>query len=355
MKKHVDVFRRMTLFVFLVFSFSPLIATELELEKKSSLSASATLSNSLGVGTFVSGYGQVPSLTSSLTIAPSFALPRFAGLSQMDLSASASLNWWWLNSMSTSSFNAHNRLSYSDISLSLSAPKIVNFDRLGISFSPNIGLTAPISKISMALNRVLGFQMGSNIAYQKSDFSVGWLPSFSTWVHSGAAMTAPCGEAGASSALPPVINPQNINFELDQYLQELVITRSEERNSNRSCLVKGRQTIGMLSNTVNAAWAPGRHNLSFSFGWYINYLRALSNKPDLRADHASTQNFTEATLGRIAYSYRIPVDFDLVVGGGVISYQASFSKQGNLNFPFFDFVTPGKNQTQFFLQLTAGI
>ena len=346
MKKYIAIFA--------LFCFSA-TATEIKIAKKSSFSGSATLGNSLGIGTFVSGYGQVPSLTSSLTVTPAYALPKFSGFPALNLSASGSLNWWWLQSISTSAFNANNRISYSDISLTLSAPKIVNFSDIGLSLSANIGLTAPISKISRTLNRMSGFKVGGDFSYQKADFSVAWLPSFATWAYSNAAMTGPCREAGRGSVLPPVINPQNINFELDQYLQELVISRSEERNSDGTCLVVGRQTVGVLSNSVRAVWAPGRHNVSLSFAWYINYLRPLSNNPSLAGEHASLQNFTQATLGQLAYAYQIPVGFDLSISGGIMSYQASFSKQGNFNFPFFDFVTPGKNQTQFFLQLTAGI
>lgn len=355
MRKHIDVSRRLSIFAIFLFCFSPLTATELKLEEKSPLSGSATLGNSLGIGTFVAGHGQVPSLTSSLTVTPAYALPKVSGMPTLNLSAFASMNMWWLKSYSTSAFNASNRISYSDITLTLSAPKIVNFSDIGLSLSSNIGLTAPISKISRTLNRMAGFQVGGDVTYQKSAFSVSWFPAFSTWAYSGAAMTGPCREVGEGSVLPPVINPQDINFGLDQYLQELVISRSEERNSDGTCLVVGRQTIGMLSNAMRAAWAPGRHNVALSFAWYINYLRPLSSNPSLVGDHASLQNFTQATLGKLSYAYQIPVGFDLSVSGGIMSYQASFSKQGNFNFPFFDFVTPGKNQTQLFFQITAGI
>jgi hypothetical protein len=358
MKKHVDASRRVTILAVFLFYFTPLTATELrelKLEKTNNFHASATLNNSLGVGTFVSGYGQVPSLISSLTVSPSFLLPKLGKLPQMNLAAIASLNWRWLDSFASSNFNMNNRLSYSDVTFILSSSKILNFPDAGIFLDAAADLMVPISKPSRTLNRLVGFKVNTVVYYRKSDFYISWIPSFSSWIHSNAAMTGPCRETGSGSALPPVINPQNIDFELDQYLQELVISRIEERNSDGTCLVAGRQTIGSLTNTMQVRWAPGRHSISLSFGWHINYLRSLSNNTAFKGEHASLQNFTQATLGQVSYAYRIPVDFDLVISGGIVSYQASYSKQGTFNFPFFDFVTPGKNQTQFFLALTAGI
>jgi len=45
----------------------------------------------------------------------------------------------------------------------------------------------------------------------------------------------------------------------------------------------------------------------------------------------------------------------VVISAGVLSWQAAYDQSGRLAFPFFDFVTPGNNQTQVFLQATVGI
>jgi hypothetical protein len=319
------------------------------------LGVDATLSNSVGIGSFIAGYGQVPSFSTSLTLMPHYDVPRFLGMPKMILSATGSLSWWWADSYFTSAFNQRNRLLYSDVSLNLNAPNALEFESIGLSISPSINISVPISKMSRTLNRVLGAGISGNVHWAKDQFSVSWMPAFSAWIYGGPSLTMPCGETGSAKPLPPVINPQNANFDLEQYMQTLVVSREEERNSDGTCNIAGRQTLGMLSNIASVSWSPGAHGVSLALGWYINFLRPLADRPDLKGIGATGQGFSEATMGRIAYSYTIPVDFNLVVSGGVLSYQAAYDKQGRLSFPFFDFVTPGRNQTQFFIQLTAGI
>lgn len=337
--------------IILSFTSAPLLS----FENKTNFNVGTTLSNSVGIGTFVAGYSQIPQLTSSLSLSPEYQLPPIANLPPMSLYADATLGWWWLNSYYTSQAEVNNRFTFSDVSFGLSAPKIVDLKNINLSLSPYVEAIFPLSKSSQSLNRYVGVSLGFSLGYKLDDFSFSYSPAFSTWAYGNSAITVPCSEAGLKNNLPPVVNPQNIDFDLDQYLQELTMGPTQAMNSDGICQVAGRQSVGVLSNSAKVAWSRDGHSISVKFGWYINFLRPLEKRPELRGEYASNQQFTEATLGKIAYSYKIPVDFDLSIGVGIVSYQAMFSKEGKLNFPFFDFVTPGKNQTEFYLNLTAGI
>lgn len=326
-----------------------------EVSEKYPLGIDATLSNSVGIGTFLTGYGNVPSFATSLTLMPHYDLPKFRSLPRMILSAAASINWWWLDSYYTSAFNQRNRFLYSDLSLNLTMPNALEIPSANLSFAPNISVNVPISQLSRSFNRILGLGVGANLNWSASHFSVAWMPSLSGWLYSSPNLTMACGESGGAKPMPPIINPQNSDYDLSQYMQTLVLSRSGEQNADGTCNIVGRQSLGTLSNLLAFGWSPGAHNISVALGWYLSFLRPLEDRPDLTGIAASGQGFSEATMGRIAYSYTIPVDFNLVISGGVLSYQAIFDKQARISFPFFDFVTPGRNQTQFFIQLAAGI
>jgi hypothetical protein len=167
-------------------------------------------------------------------------------------------------------------------------------------------------------------------------------------------MTVPCREIKNASPLPSVVNPLDSNFALANYAQNIAFNRGQT-GSDDTCMVDGRHTIGTMGNMASLAWSPGNHELSVGLGWYVNFARPLEPRADLLGMNASSFGLSDSTMGRIAYSYIIPVDFSLVVSGGVQSFQSTYSKDHHFNFPFFDFVTPGKNQTQIFIQLTAGI
>ncbi len=323
------------------------------LDKKAQfpLGASFSVTNSVGIGTFVPGYRQTPLFTTSLFFSPHYNLPQFWHAPQMVLSAGVSMDVAWLDSYQTSVSDYIRRPKFSDVSLSLAMPKGFVIDQIGLSFMPRIGAIFPASAMSRALNRLVGLSIGGTVQWKKSDFAIGWSPGFTGYIHSGPAKTLPCNYTN----LPPVINPYDSDFALEDYMLGFVAGRGDQRNSDGTCNVSGRQALGILKNALSVSYSPSRHSLSAGVEWHIAFLRPLADAPDLQGTYASGQNFTEAVLGKIAYSYQLPVAFDLALSGGVLSYQASYAKNGNINFPFFDFVTPGKNQTQFFVDVQMGI
>jgi hypothetical protein len=312
---------------------------------------STSLGNSIGIGTFVADYARVPSWTTSLSINPSYQIPQFWGLPRISVSAFEMLTTWWLNSYRTTDNDAQNRLALSDLNLNVSMPEILNFESTGFSLGANLGLQAPVSTFSRNINRILGFSADMPVSWSKWGFHARFTPSVSAWAYSDTNIRVPC-----LSMSSPMVNPYDASADIGQMIQGLSIVRNgDERLGDGQCLAVGRQNIWSLNNGVSLGWSNPNHSVSVSLNWMINFLRPLADRPELRNESASGQNFTEATSGRIAYAYTLPIETNLVLSAGVMSWQSSLDSAGRVTFPFFDFVTPGNNQTQIFVQATVGI
>lgn len=312
---------------------------------------STSLGNSVGIGTFVTGYAQTPSWSTSLSLNPSYKLPAFWGIPRITLSAYEFISVWWLDSYLTSATNAQNRVVFSDLNLNAAMAKILDSKTTGISLGASTGVWVPVSAFSRNINRVLGLTVSAPVAWNKFGFNIGYTPSVSGWIYSSPNISAPC-----LNMPPATINPYDNSLNIDQAIQGLSIAGSgSENQGDGQCIVSGRQNTWSLSNSLSAGWSNKNHGVSAGLTWYINFLRRLSERPDLRSSNAVSQNFNEATMGRIAYSYTVPIDTSLVFSAGIMSWQSSVDSEGKLTFPFFDFVTPGRNQTQVFVQATVGI
>ena len=315
--------------------------------KQKDWSLSTSLSNSVGLGTFVAGHANNPAWSTSISISPSYQFKSFWGLPRINLSASQTIGFWWLENRHTSATDFENRVSFSDLNITASMSGILRAEEAGVSLGASLGTLFPTSLLSRRINRVMAFELNLPLRWSKWGFSAGWTPGVSSWIYSNPNISAPCFHV-----LPGAFNPNDINADVEQILQGLAISRNV---GNGRCLVAGRQTVASLSNMFSAGWANDNHSVSFGFGWFLSFLRPLAERPETRGEWASGQNFTEALLGRIAYSYTVPLEVPVIITSGVSTYQASYSKSGKLNFPFFDFVTPGNNQTQFFVQATVRI
>jgi len=328
--------------------------------RKLPVSVNASLSNSVGIGTFVAGYRKMPSWSSTLSLSPSYKVPVFLGLPKSSVSASIGLDVSWLQSYATSGQVAKRQVRVSDVGLGWSMPKAIHFESIDVALSPKLGATLPISIMSRAQNRVMGFSGGLSIGWAASDFSASWSPSASGWLHSGAMRTFSCRAVSnpyndGEVALPPVINPNDPDANIEDYMLPSVAYRDEESGLDGRCIIAGRQTLASLKNAFDFAWAPGAHRINLGFGIYHSFLRGLSDAPELRSSNASGQNFRESTMGRISYSYRLPVEFDASVSVGLSSYQPIYDKRGNIRLPFFDFFSASNNFTQMFVNISAGI
>ena len=311
---------------------------------------SASVGNSVGIGTFVTGYSQTPSWTTSFVLNPTYKLPSFWGLPRINLSAYQLMSVWWLDSYVTTMANRENRVLFFDTILSATMPKILESSSTGLFLSAGLGLSLPISSFSRNMHRIIGINPSLPMGWSKWGFSAGFTPSILIWTHSQNNISAPCMNMPST-----MVNPYNANTDIDQVLQGLSIYKSGEELGDGTCVVSGRQNISTLSNMFSLGWSNPNHSVSLSLTWYLNFLRSLSDKPELRSQFSSSNNFNEVTAGRVSYSYTLPIETNVVISAGVLSWQAAYDQSGRLAFPFFDFVTPGNNQTQVFLQATVGI
>ena len=320
-------------------------------ENKKDWSVSTSVGNSVGIGTFVSGYSQTPSWITSLSLNPRYQLPAFWGMPRINLSAYQYASVWWLESYHTTANDRDNRIALSDTILGASMNSILDFKKSGFSMGAGLDFWLPASQFSRSMNRIIGMNPSIPMRWSQWGFNAGYTPSALMWAHSQNGVSVPCMEMSSA-----IINPYDANMGLDQVLQGLSISNSDdERMGDGTCMVSIRQNIWTLNNLFYLGWSNQNHAINVSLTWYLNFLRPLSDRPELKSQNASLNNFNEVTAGKIVYSYTLPTETHMVLSAGVTSWQASYDRSGRLTFPFFDFVTPNNNQTQIFLQATVGI
>src|SRR3989338_10838318 len=160
--------------------------------------------NSVGIGTFVTGYSQTPFWTTSLILNPSYKLPVFWGMPRITISANQIVDFLWLDSYRTTANNRDNRVSFWDLDLNASMPKILNFESTGFSLGSSLGISLPASSFSRNVNRIFGISTSIPISWSKWGFSAGYKPSALVWIHSQNNIQVPC-----MNMSPAMINPYN--------------------------------------------------------------------------------------------------------------------------------------------------
>lgn len=330
-------------------------------EGKFPLHANASLSNSFGNGLIapigpLDAYQPQPNWSSSLSLGGNAGLPKVDFLPKMSLSAgvSFSVNNWI---PAYSNGGAYDRaVRASDINLGLGMPGAFTEDftkiKVGLSFSGRI----PTSITSRQQN--LFTALGASIP-------VGWSSEEFPWGQIGVTYSlggrvslytadAPTIGCEAAVSLGSVVTNPLENGDLP-----LAYGREAEVGPNGECLLRGRQGVASLSNNLGASWSLQGHSVGASLGWSVGFLRPISNRPELRSEFATSQNFNESVNGNLSYSYEIPVDFPLSVSAGIGSGQSPYrvndeGKQELVN-PFFDFFTPANNYSAAFVDVSIGI
>lgn len=319
-------------------------------------SADFSLGNSVGIGTFYSSRTS-SQWTSSLTISPSVTLPFPDAWPKVAINADFEAVVWWLNSFDTSAYDVNHRIQFPDLMFEIAAAKIHEFERAGITLSAGIPFIIPVSAPSRAFNRVFSIGLSAGATWKHPiGLRVAFVPKATAWIHSGESRTIPCNDApreGDFTASFP--NSQNADLAADQFMTALSIYRDEESEGGGECLIAGRQNIWVLKLPIGVAFATESHKVFVGVSYYWNFLRPLEYRPDLSSPLSHQEAFTQVMLSKVAYSYKLPISFDLAVTGGIINYLGVFSKSGNLNFPLFDIETPLKNQTQIFVEMTASL
>lgn len=316
----------------------------------------ATLDNSVGNGIFAPGYQAQPSWSSSLNLRPSASLPKFADWApRMLLSGSITfgVNNWLPSFSNSDTFDR--QITLSDASLTLIMPGLYREEFTGIGFSLIAQATAPLSLGSRQNNNITNLVLGGQFMWLAPETPVGQLfvqytPSVRGSLYSQVGPTIACG---TPTSLPPASNGSQPNVGFEDI--PLAFGRTEQLLPNGDCILAGRQSMASVSNRVTTGWSLDAHNLSVGLSWAHTFLRPLKNDPNLVSSFASGQNFNESNSGFVAYTYTVPVDFNMFLSGGIFSSQPAYNRQGGLRFPFYDFVTPANNFSGAFFDVTVGI
>lgn len=320
-------------------------------------SFSATVSNSIGIGTFLRGYGRSPSLTTSLFVAPSYVTPKLFLDKVLVLTAEIGGALDWMDSFQTVGRVRSRQQLLSDLSLEMKMPEALGIETIDLYFSPFIQAFAPTSLFSRAERRIIGGAIGFRSTWAPGDFSVSWTPSLSSWAYSSSTKSIDCGPVAnpynpEARVLPAIVNPHNPDFSIANYMVGLTTTQYQNEGQ---CFLTGRQTLGTLKNSIFASWSPGRHSMEIGLGWYLSLLRPLADFSGFRPAASITSGFSEASMGKVAYSYAIPFAVDLTVSMGILSVQGAYAANGNVRFPFFDLISPGNNNTQMFVDVVLNM
>ena len=264
---------------------------------KSWLSTDFSIENSVGIGTFVSGSRRVPDWTTLFTLLPKAELPIPQSFPKMFMSAELAASVVWLGTQ---------RIEFPDLIFEFGVPTIYEIPQAGISFSTTVPVIAPTSLASRAMNRVLGTGLDLGIKWTNSNFSL---------------------------ALTPALRGFIYGDELKSF----------------------RQSVMTIKTKVAGSWNHEAHKISAGVTYYWNFLRPLEYRPELASQNSNSQSWTQSVMGKVAYSYGLPLPLETTLTAGIVSFQSVFSKTGSLLSPFFDFQTPNKNQTQIFLEMTASL
>lgn len=294
-----------------------------------------------------------PNLSTSLSLSPSASIPKLADwMPKMSVggSMSFSIENWFPAYGNGGVYDRQIRMS--DFGLSLRMPGLFKEEVTGISMSPSLSTSIPLSITSRFQNKITS--LGGNLGFgwrgpewEYGQIGVNYSAGLRGNFYSQEASTIPC-EAGVSLA-SSVENP------LENGDLPLQYAREAETADNGECVLRGRQGLASFNNNVGASWSLGDHSVSTSLSWNLGFLRPLSSSPELSSEYATGQNFNENWSGNLSYSYKIPVDWDMSVSAGIGSSQSVFDRQGNLRFPFFDFFHPANGFSSAFVDLSVGI
>jgi hypothetical protein len=214
----------------------------------------------------------------------------------------------------------------------------------------------PVSRSSIVINRLLGVGLVLGAKWKIGAFSLSYSPGVNVWVHKGETKRLACFDNdGRLSVMPGLVNPQNPDFDVGQYMLSLSAYQDLDASPSDRCSIVGRQNIATLKNGFGASFNFGAQKIALGLSYYWNFLRPLVERPELASLYSQPQAFTQAVMGKIAYSYALPLPVDTTLSTGIVSYGSLFTKRGTLVFPFFDFMTPQNNQTQLFVEMTASL
>lgn len=300
------------------------------------LRLSASLTHSLGQGTFVLGYSGNPYLATSLSLSPSLALGDF------NVSVAQGFELEWTQSDSTTH---PNQLLYGDTELK-GGYSGLRLKELGLSFPLSITFTLPISLASRHAGKLFGVSVGSQVAYSPS-----WLQGLRLSAGLGGGWNAIVRELAGRAALESVRPYEDRSRGI--VVPSGCLRREAEEIANFAC--GAIPSVGGVSASLGASYAMLGGQLTFatSLGILSRFSYYWGPDDEYTSEHAKPGlGHREATTGSLSLAYS-PFEW-LTVSAGTYSLQPLVFAPGLYLrwFPYWDIFTPANNYSTFFVDTT---
>ena len=299
--------------------------------------------------------GTQASWSTEVLMSGSASVPKLDYLPKISLSTSLTLSMSnWISS-ETSDAVYDRIVRVSDIGVGLKMPALWTEEYTKISVSPSISGKIPISLTSRQSQLITLLGAGVGFAWSAPEqpwgtIEASYAPKVSFPIFAGVAAT----QVGVTDqtvhgfTANPLQNPNAF---------PVLYCRDDNVFANGECTIAGRQTLMNLSNSLGVSWKLGAHSVALSLAHSLAFKRDLAPNPALSSDYASGQNFEkEATKSSISYSYELPIELaDISLSAGIASSQPVHGGNNELLFPFWDFVTPSKNYSAAFFDVSVGL
>lgn len=308
-----------------------------EAEKKSGLHMGVDLDHSLGHGTFINS-AYYASFGGSLSLAPSYSF----ALRGIKLSSSARGELSWEYTLPDSE-NAR-RVDWSDIKLGLSAPGVLKEAVTGITVSPGVGLSVPISLASRRASTIT--VLSGNLAFARPFGKLS--PAYTFGMARGF-------HARQYSA-------DDLSDAVDTTGARLCLARPGEP----ACNLFGTNTQFSISNGLSLGYELTQ-KLSFSAGLSLVNAFKYSVAPaepdeftpkalDSNGNPVARGGFgrSDRLSGSLGVAYQLNEAFGISAGMGTSGAPKTRDNKA-FRFPFFDFIGPESNSTQYSLTLSAAL
>ncbi|MBN2360514.1 MAG: hypothetical protein JXR83_13750 [Deltaproteobacteria bacterium] len=294
------------------------------------VSASVTLDNSVGIGTFVANqYARNPQWSIGVAFRPSLTLWEKVNLS---LSVAAAKNML-LNYTYGDSYMR--QLTIGDVGFGVAYPELYREPVTGIGFGANCSFAIPVSMQSRSATLITAVRPALSVNWSWQDLSLNYGIAFRKNFH----MYTNVVHSRNDLPLSLQYRPGGA-----EDLGNGIIAEGGMRNGSHS-----------LSNSFEASYTFFK-TVTAAVGLFVNnswmYTQPLSDQYSSEYAHAAGQS--DSTAGSISLSYRPWEHLGFTLG--VSSQQPAFTADNkSLRFPFFDFISTSNNLSSFFLSVTGSV
>jgi len=309
-----------------------------EEEEKTGVHLFVTANQSVGTGTFVdpNSYGDI---STGIIFAPSYAFD-FKGIRLM-----ATGRWLFSYEYTLPQNPTGRRYNWSDLQFGLSAPRVFTERHTGVSVSPSIGLSAPISYTSQWNGSVTNLALGA-----------GFSRSF---IHDRLTVNYRLGGSHGFFIHPAVIVSTSTGGSSDANGNPIFLCRA----SDTYCASNGMNTDWTVSNTVSVDFKITEKLSVAASYWLTNTWRyAAADGTDIYTPQAvdssgnpvanSGMGRTDSVVTSLSANYELTRYVNLSAGTYTTSPPKTMDNQGFRN-PFFDTISWASNLTTFYFSVAV--